>query len=340
MTLETPGDGADSASRLLDGLVADFLGDVAHGNRSAHTHRAYATDLASFAHLAPATRARKEAALASFLAWAYRHDLIPADPMGKLDRVRLEPPTPRGLPPSEVEAILAGIPFDRRRDRLLCRLVAELGLRAGEALSLYVEDIDLTPDDEHVSVLGKGGRRRTVLLDNDRLVAQLRAYLRQPGYQHGPLFRAEKNGWGGPLRYKSAQEHSARDCAAAGVDATLHQLHHTHATELVNAGVSLATIRKRLGHRNLQTTTLRYAEQSDAAADAEMRPGDGELPGSGLRETEVAQAYPLVLRPILPEPRGGARSSCSAAIRSMTASSKRSEAATLAIEPYVTGSGR
>jgi integrase len=70
--------------------------------------------------------------------------------------------------------------------------------------------------------------------------------------------------------YQSAQEHWARYCAAAGVDATLHQLRHTHATELVNAGVSLATIRKRLGHRNLQTT-LRYAEQSDTAADAEMR---------------------------------------------------------------------
>jgi len=34
--------------------------------------------------------------------------------------------------------------------------------------------------------------------------------------------------------------------------------------------VSLATIRKRLGHKNLQTT-LRYAEQSDQAADAELR---------------------------------------------------------------------
>jgi integrase/recombinase XerD len=34
--------------------------------------------------------------------------------------------------------------------------------------------------------------------------------------------------------------------------------------------VSLATIRKRLGHRNLQTT-LRYAEQSDAVADAELK---------------------------------------------------------------------
>ena len=40
--------------------------------------------------------------------------------------------------------------------------------------------------------------------------------------------------------------------------------------KLVNEGVSLATIRKRLGHKNLQTT-LRYAEQSDAAADAEIR---------------------------------------------------------------------
>jgi hypothetical protein len=34
--------------------------------------------------------------------------------------------------------------------------------------------------------------------------------------------------------------------------------------------VSLATIRNRLGHKRIQTT-LRYAEQSDAAADAELR---------------------------------------------------------------------
>jgi integrase len=54
------------------------------------------------------------------------------------------------------------------------------------------------------------------------------------------------------------------------VTCTLHQLRHTHATELVNAGVSLATIRKRLGHKHLQTT-LRYAAQSDATADAEIR---------------------------------------------------------------------
>ena len=34
--------------------------------------------------------------------------------------------------------------------------------------------------------------------------------------------------------------------------------------------VSLSTIRKRLGHKNLQTT-LRYVQQSDNSADAEIR---------------------------------------------------------------------
>lgn len=37
-------------------------------------------------------------------------------------------------------------------------MVAELGLRIGDALSLQVEDVDLTRGDEHLSVLGKGGR--------------------------------------------------------------------------------------------------------------------------------------------------------------------------------------
>jgi integrase/recombinase XerD len=39
---------------------------------------------------------------------------------------------------------------------------------------------------------------------------------------------------------------------------------------MVHGGVSLATIRKRLGHANLQTV-LRYAEQSDQVADTELR---------------------------------------------------------------------
>jgi integrase/recombinase XerD len=277
----------------LSPLVADFLADLAHTNRSRHTRRAYATDLAQFSafyrgpvggitaevirgfgatlgRLGPASRARKQAALASFLEWARRQGYLCSDPMASVARVRPEPPRPRAVGRGPVEEILKVIPVAQRRDRLLFRLIFETGLRVSEALGVHLEDLDLTADDEHLSVLGKGGQQRTVLLDDANLVRQLRAYLKQTGYRHGPLFRAEKNSRGGPLRYQSVQERWAGYCARAGVSCTLHQLRHTHATELVNGGVGLATIRKRLGHKNLQTT-LRYAEQSDTAADAEVR---------------------------------------------------------------------
>lgn len=271
----------------------DFLADLAHADRSAHTRANYRSDLAAFARyydgplsgvttvvlrghfatlsdLAPATRARRQAALSSFLGWAYRQELVDADPSAKIERVKLEPPKPRGLPRQEVEAILKTIPPTKQRDRLVFRLIFETGLRVGEALALHVEDLELSQDDERMHVLGKGNRRRTVLLDDPALVKQLRAYLKATGYKHGALFRAEKNGKGGSLRYQSVQELWAGYCERAGVRCTLHQLRHSHATELVNGGVGLETIRKRLGHRNMQTT-LRYAEQSDAVADAELR---------------------------------------------------------------------
>jgi integrase/recombinase XerD len=143
-------------------------------------------------------------------------------------------------------------------------------MRVGEALTIDVDDLDLSRDDEHVTILGKGGRRRTVPLDDPVLVALLRRYLKVRGYQHGPLFRAEKNYIGGPLRYASAQQLWAKYREKAKVTATIHQLRHVHATELVNAGVSLETIRRRLGHANAQTV-LRYADQHDTTADAEIR---------------------------------------------------------------------
>ncbi|MDQ2808375.1 MAG: tyrosine-type recombinase/integrase [Chloroflexota bacterium] len=275
------------------GLIAAFLADLAHANRSAHTRYAYAADLAQFAaqapsavealtpevlraffatltHLSPAGRARKQAALASFLSWAVRQEVLAANPMDRIERVKPDPPQVRGRERGQIEAILTQIPRSRLRDRVLFRLIVETGVRIGEALALQVEDLDLTLDDEHIRVVGKGNRRRTVLLDDSRLVADLRTYLRRTGYQHGALFRAEKNYQGGPLRYQSVHVRWAAYCRQAEVACTLHQLRHSHATELVNAGVSLATIRKRLGHQNIQTT-LRYAEQSDSTADSEIR---------------------------------------------------------------------
>lgn len=148
---------------------------------------------------------------------------------------------------------------------------------------------------------GKGGRSRTILLDDPALVALIRRYLRATGYTHGPLFRAANNHVDGPLRYASAQELWTKYNQLVGENISLHQLRHTHATELVNDGVSLQTIRKRLGHGKIQTTlgyantptarpTTSYAGGAAGAA-SELHPQDQR----GLRLVTRFLPTPLIL---------------------------------------------
>jgi len=135
---------------------------------------------------------------------------------------------------------------------------------------MYVEDLDLRPDDEHARVHGKGGTVRTVLLDDRGYVALLRLYLARAGYSAGPLFRASINGRGGPLSYDAAHNRWQKYCAAAGNAIGIHQLRHAHATELINSGVSIEVVRRRLGHASTETTQA-YALLADKVADTEIR---------------------------------------------------------------------
>jgi rRNA maturation protein Nop10 len=75
------------------------------------------------------------------------------------------------------------------------------GARAGEVGGLYVEDLDLRLDAEHVRIHSKGG---TVLLDDRGYVALLTLYLQRTGYQGGPLLGDSINGTGGPLSCDAA----------------------------------------------------------------------------------------------------------------------------------------
>jgi integrase/recombinase XerD len=102
------------------------------------------------------------------------------------------------------------LPLDRLRDRVLFETIYVCGARAGEICGLYIEDLDLRLDDEHVRIHGKGGTVGTVLLDDRAYVALLNLYLQRTGYQNGPLFRASINGSGGPLSYDAAQHRWTR----------------------------------------------------------------------------------------------------------------------------------
>ncbi|SRR5579884_1633363 len=181
----------------LRSLAALFLADLAHANHSSRTLRASATDLAQLcvchqrpirtitaeilrtffgthAHLQPATRARKQACDDRWLTWTEQQDLLDNTPMHKIARGKLDLPQPQGMEHTKIEHILETIPAKCLRDHLFFHLLLKTGLWVSERLSLYVKDRDLSLDNEHLTVGGKGGKRRIILLDDPYLVQQLR----------------------------------------------------------------------------------------------------------------------------------------------------------------------
>ena len=99
----------------------------------------------------------------------------------------------------------------------------------------------------------------------------LRRHLKQSRITAGSVFRGDPR-YGGsplPLDYSVIRKAWSTYCEAAGVQATIHQLRHSRATLLIQAGVPVTTVRKQLGHRNLQST-LRYAEVDQATIKQDL----------------------------------------------------------------------
>jgi site-specific recombinase XerD len=282
----------------LDDLVERFLQELKNANRSRYTITNYRADLGRFVrHVgtqmpienlsrqavqnylstleekAPTTRARHQAAIRAFLKWCHAQGHIQRDPAQHLPSIRVPQPYPRAMDDATIQRVLKVIPSDNLRDRLLFTLVAETGLRIGEALDIYREDVNLTPDDEKIAIRGKGQTTRTVMLyaAPDSL-ALLRRYLSASRIASGPLFRGHwrRRGTAKPMHYRTAHSVWKSYCLEAGVEADIHALRHSYATALVNNGVRLEVVRKLLGHKSMQTT-LRYAEVNDATVKAELR---------------------------------------------------------------------
>lgn len=282
---------------LIDELATAFL-DGNQNHFLPNTRRAYSYDLRQFARafpdlaveeitvqhlraflnataeLAPTTLARRQATLRSCFAWAYRNDKVAADPTGKLDPVKIPEREPSPLTEGQVEAILGAIPVADKRNRLLFTLLYETGMRVGEALGIHVQHVHLNDvDGGFIRIIGKGDKERIVpLIDASRTVRLLRDVLKKLG-SVGPVFRGDikKGGRAGEaVDYTTILYHferyldAAREASPAAFEGeaepvTIHRFRHTFGTQRLRDGVSLPSVRKLMGHKNIQTT-LRYAD--------------------------------------------------------------------------------
>ena len=207
---------------------------------------------------------------------------------------------PRDLSDEAVEHVWACIAS--LRDRAWFALMLRAGLRVGEVASLKLEDI-LSPGGENrpvrLRVLGKGRRERVVLLTEDAY-AVLRAWLNvRPASEFEQVFLNERDG--GPLS-ENGIEYCLREYARqAGILVTPHQLRHTYARQLTEAGMPVTSLGKLLGHAQVSTTQIYTAgadpELAQAYQQAMERLGSAPLPaalGNPPQELAPAACWPPV----------------------------------------------
>ena len=278
-------------TRIHDPDVERFLGLLA-ANRSPRTVSAYRRDLASFAEwlgrpvasakleelqrylaelrgrgLAPATIARRAAAIRSFFRHATLLDLVQENPAAALELPRRRTQLPRTLSPGEAERLLeaaAGTAPRALRDRALAELLYGAGLRVSEAVGLERGGVDL--DHRVVRAIGKGDRERVVPIGRAAADA-LRRYLAHGRPHLDRRHRPELflNAHGGPLTRAGAFLILRRLGEKAGLEPDRvhpHLLRHSFATHLLEGGADLRSVQEMLGHADLATTEL-YTHVSD-----------------------------------------------------------------------------
>ena len=219
-------------------------------------------------------------ALRSFLRYCHVRGLVAADVSAAAMAVtgRRTSMLPRGLEPGQVDALLAacdrGEP-EGRRDYAVILLLARLGLRAGEAARLRLDDIGWRAAE--IGIRGRGGHFDVLPLPAD-VGAAIASWLRdgRPAVPFREVFTTVIAPTR-PLTRESTASIVRRAAVRAGMpEFGAHRLRHTAACAMIGAKVPLAGIAQAMRHRSHGVTAI-YAR---AGLDGSARwPG----PGRGLR---------------------------------------------------------
>lgn len=231
--------------------------------------------------VAPASRNRRLASLRVLVNWAVEAGLLEYDPTVSIKRVEVDG-QPRDKSRAEMERLEAALGIHTRartpkhqwlaaRDAVIWALMADAGLRVSEVAGLDLGDLDL--EHQSIRVLGKGGKKATVMIGS-ALVERLRAWLEMRPANAGAAVVCR---WGGQrLTPGQVRRRIKMVGAAAGVNVRPHDLRHTYVyrlldamlTQGLHAPVALDAVRRQARHSDSRTTMmyLRAREEHIRAA--------------------------------------------------------------------------
>ena len=272
-------------ARSDEHLVALWL----HG-RGGATQRAYAADLAAFfGHvqrplqavtlgdmqsfqdslkaLATATEARRLSAVKSLLSFGHRTGYLPINVGAAIRLPKVKQTLAERI--LDVDAVLHMLALERKpRNKALLRLLYLGGLRISEVCGLRVRDLSERDDAGQVTVFGKGGKTRIVLLKAS--IWQDVAILRSAD-PDAALFRSREGGALDPSQVHRIVKAAAKR-AGLSPAVSAHWLRHAHVSHALDRGAPVHLVQATVGHTSLATTS-RYAHARPNDSSSRYLPG-------------------------------------------------------------------
>lgn len=203
-------------------------------------------------------------ALRSFLRFLIKNDHKTLEP-SKIDLPKTESRSLKFLEKEQIDRLVTMVDTTKeegKRDRAILELLFSTGLRVSELTKLNKDGINMQR--REFGVIGKGGRARVVFL-SDHAIKALEIYLKERKDVFKPLFirysgavSEENNGEKMRLTARSIERIVKKyvRLARLPVDATVHTLRHSFATDLLTNGADLRSVQEMLGHKNIATTQI------------------------------------------------------------------------------------
>ena len=184
---------------------------------------------------------------------------LTANPVKPSHLLRTGRPLPKKLTREQVRGLFAAI--ENVMDRALFLLMLRGGLRVSEVAKLKLGDIDWQQKSLLVEQ-GKGRKDRWVYLSTDALTSLQQCLRLRPITATNDYFFWNQKRTRSPLTVKAIQKKIERYAKAAGIKASCHNLRHTFASNLLEEGAEVVSIRELLGHSSIASSE-RYARLSN-----------------------------------------------------------------------------
>ncbi len=203
---------------------------------------------------------RKLSSIRGLYNYLVREDMVKDNYFNRINNPKKDEYLPKFLKDEEANKIFEVCKYDtpiNQRNSVIIELLYATGIRVSELVNIKISDIDI--NERTIKVVGKGSKERMVIFNNHTKKA-IEIYLNDGYHEFNKLSSGYLilNKDGNKLSERYIRNIINKLVTKAGLDIKIspHTFRHTFATDMLEDGSDLMTVKELLGHESLNTTSI------------------------------------------------------------------------------------